>query len=326
MKKIILILFATFLSSISFAQIDNFEDERNYMSALSELVAQSYSEQFNETTGTMHEDPDEANRQLFLFDSMTMNLVYYKTPYNSSDDGKNPGEIAWAAKYVIPLYEIEKLIRGKKNTITIKMKDGKSTIQSYMIMSGKEYYPATKENKLDIYSDKLLKIRNLYNRLNWRISELQNFHKKKMALVDYLNKKLHKEAEYQTTDSLNYPEDRKFKILEEFQLDSSRQWLSVKVEKQNIYGNPLIEKQSVRLKDIAEVVKDITIILSSKVDDVLKTTTVINEKDESRIIKTADNLFFLHFYYEKSNEETGDKILKLFGQMGMKITKGFWFD
>jgi hypothetical protein len=88
MKKFALVLFIAFLHNISFAQINNFEDERNHLLALSELIEQSYSEQFNETIGTIQEDPDEANRQWFQLDFVSMNLVYYKTPYDKNDDGK----------------------------------------------------------------------------------------------------------------------------------------------------------------------------------------------------------------------------------------------
>ena len=327
MRKVTLFIVCLFVSCISFAQINNFEDERNNLFALDELVAQSYSEQFNETIGTIQEDPDEANRQWLQLDPMSMNLVYYKTPYEKADDGKNLSEIIWKAKFIIPLYEIDTLIGdNKKNTITVKMKDGKSTIQTYMIMSGNEYYPATKNNKLVIHSNKLLKIRNLDKRLNWRISELQNFHKKKLALVDYLNKKMQKEVEYQVKDSLNYPEDRKFKVIKEFHLDNGGHFLNLIVERKNYYGKPIIEKQSVMLKDITEVVKDINIILKAKDNSVIKNSTFINNKGEKQDIETVDNLFFLQWCYEKNNEEIGNEIQKLFGQLGTKLSKNYWYD
>ena len=119
MRKVTLFIVCLFVSCISFAQINNFEDERNNLFALDELVAQSYLEQFNETIGTIQEDPDEANRQWLQLDPMSMNLVYYKTPYEKADDGKNLSEIIWKAKFIIPLYEIDTLIGdNKKNTIT----------------------------------------------------------------------------------------------------------------------------------------------------------------------------------------------------------------
>lgn len=327
MSKIALILFTVFLHNISFAQINNFEDERNYLYALQALVEQSYSAQFNETIGTIQEDPDEANRQWLTFDPMSMNLVYFKTHYDKDDDGKNLSEIIWKAKFVIPLHEIDTLIADyKKNTITIKMIGEKSAIQTYMIMSGNEYYPATKNNKLVIHSNKLLRIRNLGKRLNWSISELQNFHKKKLVLVDYLNKKLQKEVEYQIKDSLNYPEDRKFKVIQKFQLDNSGQSLSLIVERKNYYDNPIIEKQSVLLRDIIEVLKDINIILKSKENSIIKNTTITDENGNKQEIETVDNLFFLQWCYEKNNEEIGNEIQKLFGQLGTKLSKNYWYD
>lgn len=322
MKKTILFIVFLFASNISFAQINNFEDERNYLYALQALVEQSYSAQFNETIGTIQEDPDEANRQWLTFDPMSMNLVYYKTPYDKDDDGKNVSEIIWKAKFVIPLYEVDAIsFKQKKNTMTIKMKGNKPSIQSYMIMSGNEYYLATKNEEVNIPSDKVSKIRNITHRLNWHISELQNFHQKKLDLVDYLNKKLQKEVEYQTKDSLNYPEDRKFKVIQEFQLDNSGQWLSVIVERKNIYDKPLREKQSVMLRDVLKVGKDITVMLVSKAHNVLKTTTVKNDGEEERKIETVDEWFYLHYSHEKDNEKLRDEIIKLFKQIGQDIQK-----
>ena len=322
MKKTILFIVFLFASNISFAQINNFEDERNYLYALQALVEQSYSAQFNETIGTIQEDPDEANRQWLTFDPMSMNLVYYKTPYDKDDDGKNVSEIIWKAKFVIPLYEVDAIsFKQKKNTMTIKMKGNKPSIQSYMIMSGNEYYLATKNEEVNIPSDKVSKIRNITHRLNWHISELQNFHQKKLDLVDYLNKKLQKEVEYQTKDSLNYPEDRKFKVIQEFQLDNSGQWLSVIVERKNIYDKPLREKQSVMLRDVLKVGKDITVMLVSKAHNVLKTTTVKNDGEEERKIETVDEWFYLHYSHEKDNEKLRDEIIKLFKQVGQDIQK-----
>lgn len=322
MKKTILFIVFLFASNISFAQINNFEDERNYLYALQALVEQSYSAQFNETIGTIQEDPDEANRQWLTFDPMSMNLVYYKTPYDKDDDGKNVSEIIWKAKFVIPLYEVDAIsFKQKKNTMTIKMKGNKPSIQSYMIMSGNEYYLATKNEEVNIPSDKVSKIRNITHRLNWHISELQNFHQKKLDLVDYLNKKLQKEVEYQTKDSLNYPEDRKFKVIQEFQLDNSGQWLSVIVERENIYDKPLREKQSVMLRDVLKVGKDITVMLVSKAHNVLKTTTVKNDGEEERKIETVDEWFYLHYSHEKDNEKLRDEIIKLFKQIGQDIQK-----
>lgn len=327
MKKAILYTVFLFLFNISFAQINNFKDERNYLFGLDNLVAQSYLEQFNETIGTINEDPDEANRQWLQFDPTSMNLVYYKTPYHSSDDGKKPSEIIWKAKFVIPLYEIDTLIGDyKKNTITIKMKGEKSTIQTYMIMSGNEYYPATKNKTLVIHSDKLLKIRNLDKRMNWHISELQNFYQKKMDLVNYLNMKLKQEIEFQIKDSLKYRSDKKFKVVQEFQLDNSGQWLSVIVERRNIYDNPILEKQSVQLKDVLKVGKDITVMLVSKSHSILKTTTVKNDGVEERKIETVDEWFYLHFSHEKDNEKLGDEIINLFKKIGQNIQKSDWFD
>lgn len=322
MKKTILFIVFLFASNISFTQINNFEDERNYLYALQALVEQSYSAQFNETIGTIQEDPDEANRQWLTFDPMSMNLVYFKTPYDKDDDGKNLSEIIWKAKFVIPLYEVDAIsFTQKKNTMTIKMKGNKPSIQSYMIMSGNEYYPATKNEEVNIPSDKVSKIRNITHRLNWYISELQNFHQKKLDLLDYLNKKLQKEVEYQTKDSLNYPEDRKFKVIQEFQLDNSGQWLSVIVERKNIYDKPLREKQSVMLRDVLKVGKDITVMLVSKAHNVLKTTTVKNDGEEERKIETVDEWFYLHYSHEKDNEKLRDEIIKLFKQIGQDIQK-----
>jgi hypothetical protein len=66
--------------------------------------------------------------------------------------------------------------------MTIKMKNDKPSIQSYMIMSGNQYYSATKEKEINIPSDKVAKIRNISHRLNWRISELQNFSQKEIGI------------------------------------------------------------------------------------------------------------------------------------------------
>lgn len=325
MKKLILLFLL--IGNISFAQINNFEDERNYLFGLDNLIAQSFSKQFNETIGTIEEDPDEANRQWLTFDPMSMNLVYYKTPYRKADDGKNLSEIIWKAKFVIPLYEIDVIsFTQKKNTMTIKMKDNKPSIQTYLIMSGNEYYAATKNEEVNIPSDKVSKIRNITHRLNWHISELQKFHKKKLVLVDYLNKKLQKEVEYQISDTLNYPEERKFKVIQNFQLDNSGQLLSIIVERKNYYNSPIIEKQSVLLRDITEVVKDINVILKAKDNSVIKNSTFINNQGEKQDIETVDNLFFLQWCYEKNNEEIGNEIQKLFGQLGTKLSKNYWYD
>lgn len=319
-KAIIFCLLA--IHNISFAQIKNFEDESQYLLALQGIVSQSYLKQHSETGSN-----EEGTRHFLEFDPMSMNLVFYKTPYDEDDNGKLPTDIQWLTKSVIPLYEIDVIsFTEKKNMMTIKMKDNKPSIQSYMIMSGNEYYPATKEKEINIHSDKVAKIRNIAHRLNWRISELQKFHQKKMDLVNYLNKKLKQEVEYQRKDTLNYPADRKFKLIQEFQLDNSGQWLSIIVERENYYGNPLTEKQSVRLKDITEVIKDINVILKSKDNSVLKITTIINENAEKEDVETVDNLFFIQLCYKKNNEHIGSEILYLFKQIGLSIQKKDWYD
>ena len=81
------------MHTISSAQIKNLEEERNYLLAFGKLIDQCYSEQFNETIGTIEEDPDEANRQGLQLDTLRMNLVYYKTPYEKADEGKDPNDI-----------------------------------------------------------------------------------------------------------------------------------------------------------------------------------------------------------------------------------------
>jgi hypothetical protein len=144
--------------------------------------------------------------------------------------------------------------------------------------------------------------------------------------VDYLNKKLQKEVEYQIKDSLNYPEDRKFKTIQDFHLDNSGQFLNLIVERKNYYGKPIIEKQSVMLKDITEVVKDINIILKAKDNSVIKNSTFINNKGEKQDSETVDNLFFLQWCYEKNNGEIGNEIQQLFGQLGTKLSKNYWHD
>lgn len=330
MKKTILFIVFLFASNISFAQINNFEDERNYSLSLSELIEQSYSKQYAENANHIYQEAYEGTiRQYLEFDPLTMNFVFYKTPYEDDDNGKLPTDIQWLTKSVIPLYEIDTLIGdNKKNTITITTKGqrNKYDIQTYAITSGGEYYSAAQDNKLIIQSDKLLKIRNLEKRLNWHISELQNFHQKKIKLVDYLNNKLQKEVEYQIKDSLNYRSDKKFKVIQEFRLDNSGQWLSVIVKRKNIYDNPIIEKQSVQLRDILKVGKDITVMLECKPHSVLKTTSVINNGEEEQKIETLDRWFYLHFSYEKDNEKQGDEIKTLFKQTGQNIQKGVWLD
>lgn len=319
------ILFFLFLliGNMAYSQIKNFDDESNYLLALSQLIEQSYTEHYAET------DWDEGVRQYLEFDPMSMNLVLYKTPFNENDNGKLPTDIQWLAKSVIPLYEIDTLMGdNKKNTITIKTKGqtNKYDIQTYKLKSGGEYYPAAQDNEIIIRSDKLLKIRNLEKRLNLLISELQNFYKKKMKLVDFLNQKLKQEVAYQIKDSLNYRSDKKFKVVQEFQLDSSGQWLSIIVERKNIYDNPIIEKQTVQLRDVLKVGKDITIMLVSKPHSVLKTTTVKNDGEEEQKIETLDEWFYLHFSHEKNNEKLGDEIINLFKQIGQDIQKSDWFD
>ncbi|GMV78683.1 MAG: hypothetical protein AMXMBFR79_18130 [Chitinophagaceae bacterium] len=321
MKKLLTLLLVIVYTH-SFSQINNFEEEGQFLHALQQLVAQSFTEHYAET------DWDEGTRQFLEFDPMSMNLVFYKTPYDEDDNGKLSTSIQWLAKSVIPLYEIDTLIGdNKKNTITIKTKgqSNKYDIQTYAIKSGGEYYPAAQGNELIVQSDKLLKIRNLEKRLNWHISELQKFYKKKMDLVNYLNKKLKQEIEYQIKDSLNYRSDKKFKVLQEFQLDNSGQWLSVIVERRNIYDNPITEKQSLQLRDVLKIGKNITVMLVSKPHNVLKTTTVKNEEEE-RKIETVDDWFYLHFSHEKDNEKLGDEIINLFKQIGMEIQKSDWFD
>ncbi len=322
------ILFFLFLliGNMAYSQIKNFDDESNFLHALQELAAQSFTESYG------LDDWDEGWRQHLEFDPMSMNLVFYKKPYHKADSGKIQTDIKWLTKSVIPLYEIDTLIGdNNKNTITIKMKDGKNSIQVYALAPdpqwlGKEYYEAGQDNEIIIQSDKLLKIRNLAKRLNWHISELQKFHKKKMKLVDFLNQKLKQEVAYQIKDSLNYRSDKKFKVVQEFQLDSSGQWLSIIVERKNIYDNPIIEKQTVQLRDVLKVGKDITIMLVSKPHSVLKTTTVKNDGEDERKIETVDEWFYLHFSHEKNNEKLGDEIIILFKQIGQDIQKSDWFD
>lgn len=318
-------LFFLFLliGNMAYSQIKNFEDESQYLLSLQELVSQSFTEHYAET------DWDEGIRQYLEFDPMSMNLVFYKTPYDEDDNGKLPTNIQWLAKSVIPLYEIDTLIGdNKKNTITVKTKGqtNKYDIQTYKLKSGGEYYPAAQDNEIIIRSDKLFKIRNLEKRLNLHISELQNFHKKKIKLVDFLNQKLKQEVAYQIKDSLNHRSDKKFKVVQEFQLDNSGQWLSVIVERKNIYDKPLREKQSVMLRDVLKVGKDITIMLVSKPHSVLKTTTVKNDGEDERKIETVDEWFYLHFSHEKNNEKLGDEIINLFKQIGQDIQKSDWFD
>lgn len=325
MKKLLTLLLVIVYTH-SFSQINNFEEEGQFLHALQQLAAQSFTEHYAET------DWDEGTRQFLEFDPMSMNLVFYKTPYDEDDNGKLPTSIQWLAKSVIPLYEIDTLIGDNKtNRITIKMKGNRNSIQVYAIAPdsqwlGKDYYEAGQDKEITIQSDKLLKIRNLAKRLNWHISQLQNFHKKKMDLVNYLNKKLKQEVEYQKKDTLNYPADRKFKLIQEFQLDNSGQWLSIIVERKNIYDNPITEKQSLQLRDVLKIGKDITVILVSKPHSVLKTTTVKNDGECERKIETVNKWFYLHFSHEKDNEKLGDEIINLFKQIGMEIQKSDWFD
>ncbi|GAB1463831.1 hypothetical protein MASR2M52_19100 [Pedobacter sp.] len=312
---------------MAYSQINNFEDESQYLHALQELAAQSFTDHYGEN------DWDGGWRQHLEFDAMSMNLVFYKKPYHKADSGKIPTDIKWLTKSVIPLYEIDTLIGdNKKNTITIKMKGGKNSIQVYALApdpqwSGKEYYEAGKENEKIIQSDKLLKIRNLAKRLNWHISQLQKFYSKKMDLVNYLNEKLKQEVAYQIKDSLNYRSDKKFKLIQEFQLDNSAQWLSVVVERRNIYDKPITEKQSVRLKDITEVIKDISIIIKTNEENkVMKTSTVISYKEKKQAIETVDTYFFLQFWHEKNNEHVGDEIVNLLKQIGQNVQRKDWHD
>ncbi len=322
MKKVVFLLLL--MNTVAYGQIKNFEDERNALHALSELALQSYTEHYTAN------DWDEGIRQHLEFDPLSMNFVFYRTPYDADDNGKRWTEIQWLAKFIIPLYEIDRLTGdAKKNTITIRMKDDKNSIQAYHINAGGEgsYYPAGINNELLVQSDKLLKVRNLNERLNAYVSELQHFYSRKMNLVNFLNRKLQQELQHQIRDSLNYREDRKFKLIQEFQLDSSGQWLSVIIERENIYGNPLIQKQAIQLKDVTNVGKDITVLLeSSKDSKVLKTTIVKNPGAEDRKIETVDSLFFLHFSYEKNNEKLGDEIIQLFKSLGLDIEKASWFD
>lgn len=323
MKKIIFTSVLVSLFNFGFSQIKNLQDESNYLLALSQLIEQSYTEHYAET------DWDEGTRQYLEFDPMSMNLVFYKTPYDEDDNGKLPREIQWLTKSVIPLYNIDTLIGdNKKNTITITTKGqrNKYEIQTYKIKSGGEYYAAAQDNAITIQSDKLLKIRNLDKRINWHISELQNFHKKKMKLVDFLNQKLKQEVVYQIKDSLNYRSDKKFKVIQKFLLDNSGQWLSVIVERKNIYDNPIIEKQTVQLRDVLKVGKDITIMLVSKPHRVLKTTTVKNDGEDERKIETVDEWFYLQFSHKKDNEKLGDEIINLFKQIGQEIQRSDWYD
>lgn len=148
MKK----LFFPFLliGNIAYSQIKNFEDESNYLLALSQLIQQSYTEHYAET------DWDEGVRQYLEFDPMSMNFVFYRTPFDEDDNGKLQTNIQWLAKSVIPLYEIDTLIGdNKKNTIIIKTKGqtNKYDIQTYKLKSGGEYHPAAQDNEIIIRSD-----------------------------------------------------------------------------------------------------------------------------------------------------------------------------
>ncbi|MGQ3012282.1 MAG: hypothetical protein ACT6QS_01115 [Flavobacteriales bacterium] len=321
MKKVVFLLLL--MNTVAYGQIKNFEDERNALYALSELALQSYTEHYTAN------DWDEGIRQHLEFDPLSMNFVFYRTPYDADDNGKRWTEIQWLAKFIVPLYEIDRLTGdAETNTISIRMKDDKNSIQAYHINSGGEgsYYPAGINNELLVQSDKLLKVRNLNERLNAYVSELQHFYSRKMNLVNFLNRKLQQELQHQIRDSLNYRGDQKFKLIQEFQLDSSGQWLSVIIEQENMYGNPLIRKQAVQLKDIANVGKDITVLLGTKEGNVQKTTTVINQGTEERKTETVDDLFFLHFSYEKNNEKLGDEIIQLFKSLGLDIERASWFD
>lgn len=321
MKKVVFLVL--FMNTVAYGQIKNFEDERNALHALSELALQSYTEHYTAN------DRDEGIRQHLEFDPLSMNFVFYRTPYDVDDNGKRWTEIQWLAKFIIPLYEIDRLTGdAKKNTITIRMKEDKNAIQAYHINAGGEgsYYPAGIDNELLVQSDKLLKVRNLNERLNAHVSGLQHFYARKMNLVNFLNRKLQQELQHQIRDSLNYRGDKKFKLIQEFQLDSSGQWLSVIIEQENMYGNLLVWKQAVQLKDIANVGKDITVLLGTKAGSVRKTTTVINQGTEEQKTETVDDLFFLHFSHEKNNEKLGDEIIQLFKSLGLDIEKASWFD
>ncbi len=325
MKRLTFIIL-TFLPCIFFSQIKNLDEENNYLRALEELAEQSATKHFSEN------DWDEGIRQHLTFDPMSMNLVFYKTPFDESDNNKNFSQIKWLTKSIIPLSEIDTLIvDNKKETIAIKTFGKKNSIQIFALAPdpqwyGKDYYRAGQDKILEIKSDKLLKIRNLDRHLNWHISQLQLFDKKKAKLVNFLNQKLKKEVEYQQKDPENYPEERKFKLIQDFQLEPSGQWLSIIVERKNDIGNPITEKQSVRLKDIIAIVKDINIILETNENAVLKSTTFINDKKDKETVESVDDLFFLQWCYERSNEEVGDEIIKLFQNIGQNIKKEIWYD
>lgn len=319
MLKNKILLFLLLRSGMAFGQVNNPDDEKNALLSLAELSAQSFKEHYQDNAW------DDGIRQHLAFDPAAMQLIFCKTPYDSTDNNKLASDIQWLTKFTIPLYEIDTLIGNtEQHTIAIKMKEGKSTIQSYIITSGTAYSAATKENMLLIRSDKLLKVRNLVLRMNTLISDLQAFYAKKTELVSFLNKALKQELSYQATDPLNYPEDRKFKVLQEFRIDSSGQWLSIIVERSSYYGDPIIEKQAVQLKDITGVLKDINIILNCRSNTVIKTTLVKTGQEAET--ESTGSLFFLQLCYEKNNEYLGDEIIRLCRQIGLNAEKTHWYD
>jgi hypothetical protein len=124
MKK----LFFLFLliGNMAYSQIKNFEDESQYLLALQELISQSYTEQYSEN------DWEEPWRQHLEFDPMSMNLVFFRTPYDDADSSKRSTDIKWLAKFVIPLYEVDTITFSEnQNAMTIQMKGGKASIQAY---------------------------------------------------------------------------------------------------------------------------------------------------------------------------------------------------
>lgn len=289
MKNTILFTLFIFIPGFLFGQIRNLEEENSSILALSELVSQACQEQFAPSYW------NKPGRQNLRLDAETMNLVYSRTPYDSADNNLPETEIEWYVRVLIPVHEIDSIIGDyEKQTITIKIKQQRASIQNTYLIPGGEYAPASQESQLTIYSGNIMKIRNLTERLQNQVGDLQQFHSKKMVLVNYLNRQLEENIK-----------SAGITMVQPFQIDNRNQ-LSLVVQK----GDSL-EKQVVSLSGIRGIQKEGTSFLLTLP---AKTERTISSKENRFPVSQQFSDTFTLYFPASENDLTDH-----FEQIGIPI-------
>lgn len=305
-----LFCFTILITSVK-SQIRDFQDEKNTLGSLYELITQSI---FKRYSPGIYED---SMRQHISIDWKEMEILYRRTNYEKEEDNKTADQISWLVQFHIPLLAIDTIMGDYKNqTITYKVKGDSAFINGEILIPGNKYAPASKDKSLTIYSGQIMKIRNLVERIQDKIKEFQVYYKKKQQLVNTLNNYLKKELDLQQKYPDQYPAHRKFSLIQPFQLDDYNR-LSIVINRDSI-----IEKQSVYLEDVTEIAKDINIIFLTKGKHVETIQTFANGTSAT----TKGNLFFLQLCYEKQDIATGNKIAELFSSIGSKASRTDWYD